>query len=273
MRRSKLFLSLIAALMVLVMAGCGGSSGGSNGGGGSAPATQPDYGLIQKGVLKIGTDTTFKPFEYVDEKGNLAGFDVELGQEIAKELGLKVDWSQQSFRGLLPALTAGQLDMVIAFVYITEERAEAVDFSNPYLDTGGIMAVRDDDDSITKPEDLAGKKVGMKTGTAYAKLAEDLKEGKVPSVELVEFRETIEAFQALRNKQVDAVFNDEANTLFYIKENPGVAKIVGDRMSMAEVGLAVRKGNSGLQRAVNEALEKIKADGRHEQLRIKYLGK
>ncbi|MEK8144983.1 transporter substrate-binding domain-containing protein [Streptomyces sp. M10(2022)] len=114
----------------------------------------------------MGTDATFPPFEFTDAKGGKIGFDVELVRALAERVGItKVEFTQMPFGNIVPALQAHQIDVGASAIYISDARAEAVDFTDVYYPGGLAMFVPDDDDSVHTLKDLAGKKVAVQVGT------------------------------------------------------------------------------------------------------------
>jgi ABC-type amino acid transport substrate-binding protein len=236
----------------------------------AAPQLPARIEAIKKsGKLTVGTANT-RPFEYHDEKSNkLVGFDVDVAEKIAAAMGVTIDWKEMQFAGLVPALQAGQVDMVIAAMYITDARKEVVDFAEPYVATGLVMVTRKDDDSVKTLKDLAKKTVGVKLGSTGAKAAEKLKaEGTDLTVKT--YNETLDSLQDLIYKRADVVFNDKMNTLEFIKTHPEV-KIVGDPFDPASLGIAVKKGDADLLAQINTVVKDMKAKGEFDKLMEKWL--
>ncbi|MFZ2574558.1 MAG: transporter substrate-binding domain-containing protein, partial [Trichococcus flocculiformis] len=123
----------------------------------------------------IATDTTFAPFEFQDANGDFVGIDMELIQAIAEDQGFEVEIRPLGFNAALQALETKQVDGVIAGMSITDERKQTFDFSEPYFESGVVMAVADDSD-ISSYEDLKGQNVAVKTGTEGATFAESIKD-------------------------------------------------------------------------------------------------
>jgi polar amino acid transport system substrate-binding protein len=147
--------------------------------------------IKKSGEIRIGTEGAFPPFNYFDEKNQLTGFEVDLGNAIAKKLGLKPKWIAQAFDSLLIQLNQGRFDFVIASHGITEERAKAVDFTNPHYCTGGIIVSKKGGPKTKK--DLEGKVVGVQIGTTYMEAAQ-----KIPGVKEVRtYQKDPEALQDL----------------------------------------------------------------------------
>src|SRR6267142_135867 len=118
----------------------------------------------KSGELRVGTDATYPPFES-SEGGDFSGFDIDLGNAIARELGVKARFINASFDGIFPALQNGIFDAVMSSVTITPERSATMLFSDPYYDSGQLIVVNQDRQGISTPDDLKGKKVGVQINT------------------------------------------------------------------------------------------------------------
>ncbi len=226
------------------------------------------FAEIQKsGKVIIGTEGEFPPFNYFDEKNNLVGFDIDIGNALAKKLGLKPEWKAQPFDTLLIALNQGRFDFVIASHTITPERAKAVDFTKPYYCTGNVIVAKPGGPKT--PEELKGKKVAVQVGTTYY----DWVVENVPGVaEVKTFPTNPAALEALLSGRVDAWVTDQFTALEVIKKR-GVKLQISDLLNKEEIGIAVAKGNQGLLTALNNALDAILKDGTYEQISMKWFGK
>ncbi|MEV8148414.1 glutamine ABC transporter substrate-binding protein GlnH [Arthrobacter sp. NPDC080073] len=255
MRSTKRTKKLLAAISILASAalaltGCGGNSEASK----AAPP------------LTVATDTAFVPFEF-KEGDNYVGFDIDLWTEVAKDMGREFKLQPMDFNGILPALQTRQVDVALAGITITEERKQAIAFSNGYYDSGFTLMVPNDS-NITGVEDLKGKTVAMKTGTSAYEWAKK----NLPDTQLRLFPNIDNAYLELQAGRVDAAMHDTPNVLYYIKQNGGgKVKAVGEQQMAQEYGIAFPKG-SELVTPVNEALAKIKADGRYNKIYEKWFG-
>lgn len=240
----------IVAAAALTLTGCGNGSEAASG----------------SEALTVATDTAFVPFEF-KEGNTYVGFDIDLWTEIAEEMGREFDLQPMDFNGILPALQTGQVDVGLAGITITEERKEAIDFSDGYYDSGFMLMVPQDSD-ITGTGDLAGKTVAMKTGTSANEWAKE----NLPDTELRLFPNIDNAYLELQSGRVDAAMHDTPNVLYYIQQNgEGKVKAVGEQQMAHEYGIAFPKG-SNLVPEVNEALSTIKADGRYDEIYEKWFG-
>ena len=221
------------------------------------------------GVVKIGTNAEYPPFEFVDEAGNIVGFDPELVAEIAKRAGFEYELVNTRWDGIFVALASGEFDMVASAATITDEREEIVDFSQPYFYASQRIAVLESRASeIQNVEDLAGLRVAVQAGTTG-----DIYASELPGVEVVRYDEITLAFQALASGDVDAIINDGPTSADIIEKNPELgAVLVGPPLSEEYYGIAVQPTKPELLDAVNKALAAIIADGTYEQLYLKWFG-
>jgi glutamine transport system substrate-binding protein len=222
-------------------------------------------------TLKVATDPSFVPFESVDTKTNKhVGYDMDIIRAIAKQAGFKIDYKLMSFNGIIPALQAGSVDMAIAAMTITKKRAQSIDFSDPYYDSGLRLAVRSGNDDIKKVDDLSGKTVGTKIGsTSY-----DYLQHKVKGIKkIVPYPNTPPMYMALISGNVDAVFYDVPNVEYFIKtKGKGKLKTVGPLYEGQQYGIGFPKGSKWVK-PVDKALAQIKKDGTFTKIYKKWFNK
>ncbi len=221
------------------------------------------------GVVKVGLNAEYPPFEFVDESGNIVGFDVSLMDAIAAEAGFEIEWINTRFDTIFVALQSGEFDAVSSAATITEEREEMVDFSNPYFNAGQMIAVREADaTSVTTTDDLAGLRVGVQSGTTG-----DLAATEMDGVTVVRYDEITLAFQALANGDIDAIVNDGPTSNDIISKNPDMGVVlVGDPFTDEFYGIAVNSDKPELLDAINTALAAIIANGTYEQIYLEWFG-
>jgi polar amino acid transport system substrate-binding protein len=214
----------------------------------------------------VGTEAQFPPFEIVDDSGNVVGFDVDLMNAIAEDQGFKVEYLDQDFAGLIPALQTGNIDIIASGMTITEEREGEVDFSEPYITAGLAIAVTTDNEEIQSVDDLKGKTVAVQTGSTGFMKAEELKDAGVIA-EIKDFPHVNEAIEELKIGGADAMINDLPVTEAFIAAQPDVIKIVGEPLNSESYGFAVRTGNTELLQKINAGLENVKASGKYDELK------
>ena len=226
--------------------------------------------IKEKGVISVGLEGTYPPFSFVDADGKLAGFEVELSEALAKELGVKAKLQPTKWDGILAALESKRLDVVINQVTISEERKKKYDFSQPYT-VSGIQALvltkKKDELNIKTAADLAGKKVGVGLGTNYEQWVKQ----DVPKAEVRTYEDDPSKFADLRNGRIDAILIDRLAALEYAQKAKDT-ELAGEAFSRLESGVALRKGEPELLAAINKAIDKLKADGTLAKLSKKYFG-
>ncbi len=224
----------------------------------------------KKVVLKAGSDTAYAPFEFQDEKSKeYVGFDVDLIKAVGKQMGAEVQIQSMNFDGLIPALEAGNIDLAVSAMTITDERAQKVNFSKPYYKSGLTIVVKADDNVIKSFKDLEGKRIAVQIGTTGADEAKKIKDAKIR-----EFNTAPEAFMELKAGGVDAVINDKPVNDYYIKEAGGKdAKQVGEPLTSEDYGFATAKSNTELGEKINKALDEVKKNGEYDKIYEKWFGK
>lgn len=224
----------------------------------------------QEPTLDVVTDPSFVPFEMLDQaSGEMVGFDIDIINEVAERSGFEINLRTMDFNGIIPAIQTGNVDIAIAGTTITDERAKIVDFSDPYYDSGLRLLVAADDDSITKVEDLEGKKVATKIGsTSFDYLTEKLGD----KTKIVPFPGTSDMYLALMGGNVDAVFYDAPNVAYFAKtQGQGRVQTVGDLYEGQQYGIVFVKGSEWVEPA-NEALAAMKEDGSYDEIHAKWFG-
>ena len=250
----KVFMLLMAMVMVVMMAGCGG---------GEKKAAQAPK------VLKVGTEPTFAPFEFQKEGSKeFDGFDMDLIRAIGKQLNMKVEILNMGFDALIPAINAGNIDLAIAGMSITPDRQKAVDMSDPYYVSGLVVVVGKDNAAVKSVNDLGNKGIAVQIGTTGAERA-----AKVPGAKVKNFNTNAEVFLELKNKGVDAVIIDKPVAEYFLATGGGkeYAKIVGDTMEAESYGISLKK-NSPLTKEINKALLDLKKNGEYDKLYTKWFG-
>ncbi len=252
MRKLLIMIMALVTAVGMLTAGCGG-----------------DKKEAAEKVLRVGTEPTFAPFEFQKEgSSEYAGFDMDLIRAIGKQMGYKVEIQNMGFDALIPALNAGNIDVVAAGMSITEERKNAVTFSDPYYTSGLIVMVNKDNNEIKGIEDLKGKRIACQIGTTG--------EGKARSVEgakVTAFNTNTEAAMELTNNGVDAVINDSPVVGYYLAQGGNkTAKTVGEVMEAEQYGLAVKKGNDKLAADINKALAELKKNGEYDKIYQTWFG-
>jgi len=221
------------------------------------------------GTLNWGTDPTYAPFEYADANNKPTGFDVELMEAIAVKMGKTSNLTSGAFDGLLLALQGKKFDAVCAAMSINPDREKEVLFSIPYCQSGMGIMYNPAKNTITKPEDLAGKTVGVQVGTTGELSAQAITGVKVNSYNDIQL-----ATLDLENGKIDAIVNDYPVCIAYVSTHPTLKVIdvtlMGGKDLTQLYGIAVRKDDTQLKSDIDAALLKVVADGTYATLYRKY---
>ncbi|MDD5190967.1 MAG: basic amino acid ABC transporter substrate-binding protein [Dehalococcoidales bacterium] len=220
--------------------------------------------------IRVATDATWKPFEYVNEQTKaIEGFDIDLFNAIAAKAGIEVEYINVAWDPLLAGMAQGTYDAAISSITITADRAKAMLFSDPYFAAGQIVVVLKTNTTISGKNDLSGKKVGVQLGTTG-----NIEVDKIAGATSKPYDDIGLAFQDLMNGQVDAVVCDNPVALFYVGANITKLKTTGNVFTDEQYGIAVAKGKDDLLKKINDGLKKVKAAGTIETLSAKWqLGK
>ncbi|WP_048198587.1 basic amino acid ABC transporter substrate-binding protein [Methanocella arvoryzae] len=261
--------SIIAiALMtvVLVVSGCTTPTATPAADVTPTPAANVTQNLtMTPGVLSVATEAHYPPFENINTTtGEFYGFDIDLMNEIGKELGLEVKYTDHAFDTIIPAVQAGKFDCAISAFTIRPDRQQSIDFTDWYYESAGQAIVTKPGSSIKNASDLVGKIVGAQAGTVgfdATKAIEGMPEENVKSYATMN-----EAFMALKKGEVEAVVGDYPVCEPYYRDTPGDYALAGPLSETEYFGIVVNKQNKQLTAAINEALANIKADGRYQTI-------
>lgn len=227
------------------------------------------------GVLKVGLEATYPPFESYDGD-KIVGFDPDLTALLTREMKLKPALTDTKFVGLIPGLAAGQHDAVVSGLYITPERLAQAD-AIPYASSGALIMVAKDSKAQPKTEkDLCGLKVGLQAGTSWVKLLKTLSDehckatGK-GAIAVMEFPTAPEVSQAMMSRNVDAQLEIAGAAKMIVEKTKGrVAISSPDLVYPQTLGIYVKKGNTALKQSFETAMAAIRKTGEYDALIKKY---
>jgi polar amino acid transport system substrate-binding protein len=242
--------------MGMVAAGCGSSQNAA-----------PSDGATAAKEYVVGTDASYAPFESMSGE-KIEGFDMDVLSAAAEAGGFKVKYQNTPWDGIFLALNNGERDIVASAVSITDERKNAFDFSDPYFDATQMIAFKKG--SFKSLNDLKGKKIAVQNGTtgdevvskAFGKDSQDIKRFETMPLALLE----------LKNGGVDAAVGDNGVVLEYVKNNgsEGLQTVVDSSFETEHYGFVVKKGDTELQKKLNEGIKKIKESGKLDEINKKY---
>jgi len=234
--------------------------------------------------LVIGSDIPYKPFEYRTEDGTLTGFDVAIAEAVfGEEMGLGHEFEKTGFDTIIPSLNNGNFRVIMSAMTINDERAEKVDFSDPYFTAYQTVAILENSD-ISSLEDVKGKTVAVQKGTTGEAAAEGLKEEFDGDLTLDSYDQITGAFNALLNNQAVAVINDNTVNAQYVDDNENIVFLEGEgeaadqgkdappylTLTVEEYGIAFRQADDEFRKRVNKALAAVKDSGRYDEIYAEY---
>ncbi len=281
MKKKIVSVILCAAMATTVLAGCGSSNTASTDAAAEettedveAEATTEEAAeeaadaaevtTVEPGVLTMGTNATFPPYEYKDGDA-VVGIDPDIAQALADKLGLKLEVVDMEFDSLIASVQSGKVDIVLAGMTVNEERKKNVDFTDSYANGVQVIIVADGSDIATF-DDLAGKLIGVQQGTTgHTYCSDDWGEGNV-----VAFQSGAAAVQALQQGKVDCVVIDQEPAKAFVEANDGL-KILDTQYANEDYAAAVSKKNPELTEALNKALQELKDDGTVQEILDKYI--
>ncbi|SES28917.1 transporter substrate-binding domain-containing protein [Salipaludibacillus aurantiacus] len=218
--------------------------------------------------VSVAVVQDYPPFEYIEEE-ELTGFDVDIIEAIADHQGFEVDWQIMRFDGIIPALQGNQVDAAVSAIGIREDRLEVVDFSDPYFESGLSLVVPAESD-INEVEDLEGATIVGKQGTSGLELAREFADEYNGEVTILQ--EDAVMYMEVESGNADAVINDYPSAAYKIAQDGDDAqlRIVGDRLTGEDYGIAVSKDAEGVLEQMNEGLEYLFESGKYDEIYDSY---
>lgn len=272
MKLKKLLATGLAAIMVMGLVGCssskGSSSSASSDASSSAAKTEKLQQIKDAGVLKVGTSAEYSPYEFhkvVDGEDKIVGFDDFVVQEIAKDMGVKVEYEDMDFDGLLGALQADKVDIVLAGMTPDEKRKKSVDFSDIYYTNSNVCIVtKGKEDTIKKSEDLKDLKVGVQKGTTQA----DYVTNTLGISDATQLKKIPDLMLELQNGKIDVIVTGKAVAEINVKKYDNIAignTTVGDEVAETAAA-AIKKSskdvdNTSFVKSVNDTIKRLQDSG------------
>lgn len=231
------------------------------------PAAESTWDRIKKeGKFVVGLDDAFAPFGFRNDKNELVGFDIDLGEALAKRLGIKIEWQPAEWSGVVMSLKTKKFDAIWSGMSITEERKAEVNFTTPYIGSAQAIVVLADNTDIKGKDDLTGKIVGTQlgsTGEVACKKLEGLKDLKTYDV-------YTEALNDLKTGRLNAVVTDDITARYYFQQQPDAFEILDDILSYEPMGIAIRKEDTELLEVINKEIQSMIEDGTYKTISEKW---
>lgn len=218
--------------------------------------------------IVVATDATWPLMEMMDKNNAIVGFDIDLLNAVAKEVGLTVEYQNTPWDKIFEGLEAGKYDAIISSVTITDERRKKYDFTDSYFSAGQIL-VAPTASPARAPADLKGSKIGAQSDTTGAMIVK-----RTPGVELKAYDDIQAAFADLASGRIHGVICDTPAAANYVFQNPlykGKFKIASAPLTQEPYGIVVKKGNQALLDQLNKGIKAVKAKGIDKQLEKKWL--
>jgi len=264
MKIRTLSIAVIAAAAI-VLSGCSAGTTTSS----STTAATGALAKVQKaGVLTIATEGTYRPFSYHDGgSGKLIGYDVEVAEAVAKQLGVKAKFEETQWDAIFAGLEAHRFDVIANQVSITPEREAKYEFSKPYTVSTGVVVDKSSDNKIHSFADLKGVTVAQSLTSSFYTLAQQ------NGADIQAVAGWAEAVANVRNGRVEATINDKLTWLDYKKQGQADGlKVAAESPDTSKSGFAFAKGSGTLVKAVDKALDTLRANGTLAKISDKYFG-
>ena len=265
-----------AALLTLSMAACGEQESSNEPGTGPSVSAAPDNDLAAKvpdaikadGVIKVGTDATYAPAEFLDTDGKtVIGFDVELFNAVAQKLGLKAEYESAPFDAILPGVQSSKYEIGVSSFTINAERLQSVNMVS-YFSAGTQWATKSGNPAQVDPDNACGKKIAVQVGTvqldditARSKACTDA--GK-PEITIDQYQAQSDATAAVVSGKNDAMLADSPVGAYAVKQSNGQLEVLGDIYESAPYGYAVHKDQAAFAEVLKEAVQAVIADGSYK---------
>ncbi|NLC77062.1 MAG: amino acid ABC transporter substrate-binding protein [Clostridia bacterium] len=273
-----IFILLLVVGLAVFAAGCGGqteappaenqqSQAESSGGNEQQKEVNALEAIKERGVLVAGLDDSFAPMGFRDENNELVGFDIDMGAEIAKRMGIEIEWQPTDWDGVISALQTKRFDVIISGMTITPERAEQVNFTEPYVVAGVVALVKAGNDSVKTADDLAGKVVGIQGGSSGENVVEQLEGLK----EVKRYKQFPECLSDLEIGRIDVGIVDVTVAAHFLALRPGVFEIATP-LNEEFFAIATRKEDTALLDELNRIIAEMKADGTLYDISMKWFG-
>lgn len=255
----------------LALAGCGNSDAPADAAGSADASGSDTMQLVTDGTLTIGTSAEYEPFEYMED-GEYKGFDLELAQAIADDLGLELKIENVDFDTIVPGVASGtKYDMGIAAITATPEREKEVGFTDSYyMDDQAIVTMADNTeitgDNYADALNAEGVKIAVQSGSTAEAFAKE----NFPNAELVPFKNATDCFAAVQSSQANALVTNRSVAAQLVATSFSNEQVIKQISTGEEYAIAVNKDNTALLDALNDSIAKLTEDGTVDELMTKY---
>ena len=221
----------------------------------------------ESGKITMAMSGQYPPFNFVNDKNQLTGFDVEIGQEIAKRIGVTGVPMTTAWDGIIAGLLADKYELICGSMAITDTRLKSIDFSDPYYRSGAQLFVKKGS-AVKSVADLKGKKLGVTLGTTYEQWVRD----NIKDIDIRTYKGVPDMILEVANGRIDGFITDKIVGALAIKEKAVPIELAGNLLYEEKMGIALRQGNPELKEAINKALLSMKEDNSYHDISMKWLG-
>ncbi len=237
---------------------------------GSATPLRAPERIAKAGVLRVAVDATYPPMEFEGPDGKPTGFDVDLATALARRLDVRAELVVMNWDGILAGLSSQRYDVILSSMNVTPERKQVADFVE-YLQMAQVFVTKPGG-KVGSTAELAGRSVAVQADTTSHSAVQKAQAEGVRIKQIRAFPLATQAFQALKAGQAEVIVIDEPVARYYAKQDPASFTVTGQALTPEPVGIAIRKSDPDLVRALTEAVAAVKADGTFEQLSRQWFG-
>ncbi|AOH56275.1 cysteine ABC transporter substrate-binding protein [Peribacillus muralis] len=228
--------------------------------------------IKDRGTLKVGLMGTYQPYNFLNDKKEMDGFDADISKELAKRLGVDVEFVSQEFSGMVAGLQTKKFDAVISQMTITDDRKKQMDFTEPYITNNVKVIVQEKNNNVKSVEDFKGKNIGVGLGTNDETYLRTELLPEVGDFTIKTYDDVITSLKDLNSGRIDATINNMYALKPVVEKNGFKIKAVGEPVKSDQAGIAIRKGNESLLKELNKHLADMKEDGTYKEIFVKWFG-
>ena len=253
-------LLLVSIMAISMLAGCGSSN-----------KETAEGGFIKEGTLMVGMEIGYPPMEYFDEDGSTPiGFDVELAQALADDMGVKLELIDTAWDGIFAGVDTDKYDVIMSSVSFTQDRDENYLLSESYIANAPVLVVPNDSD-ITSIEETKGRTIAVQMETTADYIVQEYNEEGL-GADLRQYEKVINAFDELKAGRVDSVCTDSVVATFYLGDAASNYKTVWQSPTKEPIVMCMKKGNDTLKEKLEASLNNLRDNGKLSEICIKYFG-
>ena len=253
-------LLLVSIMALSMLAGCGSSN-----------KETAEGGFLKEGTLMVGAEIGYPPMEYFDEDGSTPiGFDVELAQALADDMGVKLELVDTAWDGIFAGVDTDKYDVIMSSVSFTQDRDENYLLSEPYIANAPVLVVPKDSD-ITSIEEAKGKTIAVQMETTADYIVQEYNEEGL-GADLRQYEKVINAFDELKAGRVDSVCTDSVVAAYYLGDAASDYKTVWQSPTKEPIVMCMKKGNDTLKEKLEASLNNLRDNGKLAEISTKYFG-